>query len=301
MGLDVQCPVCNEVFAASDRQITCSDCGSGYHTGNCAGITENTLKTKGESYRKAWRCATCRRSKSQLQLSQKPADEPEVQDIRIWLKTINNKLDHLLPLKETVESMEDSIQFMSEKFDDLLKRTEKNERDVLVLKRRVEMIERREGETDQLSSEVDNLEWRSRRLNLEFHGLQQTAREDLLGKINEIAAHIELPQLVESDVVAIHRLPSRRDKIPVVICRFATQAKRDLWWQNKNKIRSSGNDSYVMENLTKRTRDLLFETKNWAKSNNFKYVWHSNGRVLVRKIDGERPLVISSVYDLEKL
>lgn len=86
-----------------------------------------------------------------------------------------------------------------------------------------------------------------------------------------------------------------------MICRFATQAKRDLWWQNKNKIRSSGNDSYVMENLTKRTRELLFETKNWAKSNNFKYVWHSNGRVLVRKIDGERPLVISSVYDLEKL
>lgn len=196
--------------------------------------------------------------------------------------------------------MEDSIQFMSEKFDDL-KRTENNERDVLDLKRRVEMIERREGETAQLSSQVNNLEWRSRRLNLECHGIQQTAREHLLGKINEIAAHIELPQLVESDIVAIHRLPSRKDKIPVVICRFATQAKRDVWWQNKNKIRSSSDDSYVLENLTKRTRDLLFETKNWAKVNNFKYVWHSNGRVLVRKIDGERALVISSVYDLEKL
>lgn len=150
-------------------------------------------------------------------------------------------------------------------FDDLLKRTENNERDVLDLKRRIEMIERREGETAQLSSEVDNLEWRSRRLNLEFHGIQQTAREDLLGKINEIAAHIELPQLVESDVVAVHRLPSRKDKIPVVICRFATQAKRDLWLENKNKIRSSSDDSYVLENLTKRTRDLLFETKKLGK------------------------------------
>lgn len=169
------------------------------------------------------------------------------------------------------------------------------------MKQRLEKIETRDDEVAHLINEVDNLEWRSRRLNLEFHGIQQTANEDLLGKINALAAEIEIPQLLESDIVSIHRQPIDKNKIPGVICRFAKQAQRDVWWQNRKKIRSLDENCFVMENLTKRTRALLFETKNWAKTKHIKYVWHSNGRILARKTDGERAMVISSLCDLEKL
>lgn len=125
MNQNIQCPVCNDAFTESSSSITCSDCGSRYHTGKCAGINANTIKKKGEVYRKSWRCPACRRTESQPRLSQKPSDKPEGQDICAWLKNINDKLDQLLSLKETVESIEDTIQFLSDTFDDLQVRVKK--------------------------------------------------------------------------------------------------------------------------------------------------------------------------------
>ncbi|KAH8036348.1 hypothetical protein HPB51_025689 [Rhipicephalus microplus] len=139
----------------------------------------------------------------------------------------------------------------------------------------------RDREVAEVQAEVDNLEWRSRRLNLEFHGIQETEDENLLEAINAMAIKHQFPPLAESDVVAIHRLPPRKDKTPVVICRFAKQADRDFWWKNRKKLSSLNEHFFLTEKLTKRARALLFEAKNWAKELNFKYAWHSNGKVLL--------------------
>ncbi|KAH9365021.1 hypothetical protein HPB48_006776 [Haemaphysalis longicornis] len=224
-----------------------------------------------------------------------------MQDVRIWMQAINDKLDKLVPLRETVESIDDAIQYLSEQYDEILRKTEQNEHDVKDLKRRLEKVEMRDREVAELQAEVDNLEWRSRRLNLEFHGIEETEDENLLEEINAMAAKHQLPLLAENDVVAIHRLPPKKDKTPVVICRFAKQADRDFWWKNRKKLSSLDTDFFLTENLTKRTRALLFEVKNWAKEANFKYAWHSNGKVLVRKADGEKAIRIANAADLNKL
>lgn len=206
-----------------------------------------------------------------------------------------------MPLKETVESIEDSVQFMSERYDELLTRTERNEQEVRDLKRRLEKVEAQDDELVQMRREVDDLEWRSRRLNLEFHGIQTAENEDLVSEINKLAAKIKLPLLDKNDIVAIHRLPSKKDKIPGVICRFAKQTDRDMWWQNRKKLSDAHEDLFLLENLTKRTRTLLFETKVWAKANNFKYVWHYNNKVLMRKVDGDPVVVVTNACDRDRL
>nr|XP_054931604.1 uncharacterized protein LOC126539682 [Dermacentor andersoni] len=222
-------------------------------------------------------------------------------DVRQLLMTMNGKLDQLLPLREVVEGIEDTLQFLSEQYDELQQRTERNENEIKDLKRRTERLEGNESAVNQLHAEIDQLEWRSRRLNLEFHGIQHSEKENLLEKLNDVAVQLELPQLSENDVVSVHRLPSKKEKIPGIICRFAKQADRDRWWKSRQKLRASKDDVFLLENVTKRTRDLLFQTKIWAKRANYKYVWHSNGRVLVRKTDGERAVVVSTERDLDKL
>lgn len=296
-----QCLVCSVKLDANDSVITCSDCDGKYHTGKCAGISDTTIKSKGELYRSAWRCAICRRSKSRPQPPEKCSIDPDTQDIRIWMKAINDKLEYLMPLKETVESIEDSVQFMSERYDELLARTERNEQEVKELKRRIEKVEAQDDELVHLTKEVDNLEWRSRRLNLEFHGIQKTENENLLSEINKLAAEIKLPLLEENDIVALHRLPSKKDKVPGIICHFAKQTDRDTWWLNRKKLHAAHENLFVQENLTRRTRILLSETKVWAMANNFKYVWHNNNKVLVRKADGESVVAISNACDRDNL
>ncbi|XP_077550831.1 uncharacterized protein LOC144164192 [Haemaphysalis longicornis] len=159
---------------------------------------------------------------------------------------------------------------MSERYDELLTLMERNEQEDL--KRRLEKVEAQDDELVQMRREVDDLEWRSRRLNLEFHGIQTAENEHVVSEINKLAAKIKLPLLNKNDIIAIHRLPSKKDKIPGVIRRFAKQTDRDMWWQNRKKLSDAHEDLFVLENLTKRARTLLFQTKVWAKANNFKYV-----------------------------
>lgn len=301
----LKCSLCCTDCSEPDCTIACSECGSRYHTGKCAGISDATLRAKGDDYRKAWRCSTCRRSKTRSQTGQQaqsgnPAGD-ESMEIKVWMKAINDKLDQLLPLKETIDGIEDALQVLSDLYDNVISRTEQNEREVKELKKRVEMVEARDSEVAQLIDDLDNLEWRNRRLNLEFHGIPETVNENLLDKVNALTAKNKLPALTGSDVVAVHRLPAKKDKTAGIICRFARQADRDAWWQKRKKLQETNGKIFILENLTKRTRALLFETKTWAKVKNYKYVWHNNNRVLVRKADGLNKQVVRSADDLDKL
>lgn len=300
MSCNVICATCELTLTVLDSTIECSDCTSKFHTGKCSGISDTTIRSKGDAYRLAWRCTSCRRQKLRVQPN-KSSDDSDAQDVRQLLMTINGKLDQLLPLREVVEGIEDTLQFLSEQYDELQQRTERNENEIKELKRRTERLEGNESDVNQLQAEIDQLEWRNHRLNLEFHGIQYSEKENLLEKLNKVAMKLELPQLSESDVVSVHRLPSKKEKIPGIICRFAKQADRDRWWKSRKKLRESKDDVFLLENVTKRTRDLLFETKIWAKRANYKYVWHSNSRVLVRKADGERAVAVSTARDLDKL
>lgn len=118
------------------------------------------------------------------------------------------------------------------------------------LHHRLDKLETRNKEIAQLESEVDNLEWKSRQPNLEFHGVEVTENEDLLAKINALSEKLQLPPLSKDDVVAIHRLPEKRDKIPGIICRFAKLTDREKWWQNRKKLVRSDDSPFILENLT---------------------------------------------------
>lgn len=300
MSSDKQCNECNKCLSVPECTIQCSACFCEYHTGACSGISEKTIKTKGEAYRQTWRCPASRRS-SLREPTRKPSIDTETHDVRQLLLTINDKLDQLLPLKAVIEGIEDSLQFWREQYDEILQRVVQNEQHIKELRRRTEKLETQNRNFSQMEAEIDNLEWWSRRLNLEFHGIMPTEKETLLTKLNALAPAVELPPLSENDVMAIHRLLTKKGKIPGIICRFARHADRDKWWKNRNKLRDRDDKVYMLENLTKRTRVLLQDTKDWAKDAHFKYVWHNNGQVLVRKVDGNPVVVVTSTSDLDNL
>lgn len=216
--------------------------------------------------------------------------------IAVILAGINAKLDTLMTLKETVESIEKSQQLISSQYDGIMKQVAQQEEKITDLHKRLERMEKQE-----LQSSVHELEWRSRKLNLEIHGIAQTEKENLLCKINEIAARMEVPPLTESDITDMHRLPSRPDKIPGIIVRFARQSSRELWLEQRKKLKGIKPYVYIQENMTKRNRELLSAAKEWSNTSQYKYVWHRNGSVLVRKADGERAHVVRCRDDLSKI
>lgn len=152
-------------------------------------------------------------------------------------------------------------------------------------------------EIDKLKHDLNELELRCRSQNLEIHGVPETANEDLMTKLNEVAQMLDVPQLSANELVSLHRLPSRADKVPGIIARFVSRSTRDLWLETRLKLKGKDGKTHLTENLTKHDKNLLWATKQWAKNNGFKFAWHRNGKTFVRK-EGTSAIPISTENDL---
>lgn len=295
------CPRCNN-NCSDGGALSCGACDYFYHFGDCSGVAESTFKTKGESCRKAWNCPTCRAAKSRGSQSGRSKKESD-DNVASILVGINEKLEKLMTLKNTVESIEQSVQLMSDQYDELLVHVRHQDKEKSQIKKRVDILERREqsGGTHQLMQDVNDLEWQSRKLNLEFHGIPVSENEDLLSKVNDVASKINVPELGMTDVVSIHRLPAARDKVPGIIVRFARQSVKDAFLAKKSELNRLKIYCFILENLTKRNKVLLTATKDWARNHDYKYVWHKNGRIYIRQKDGERAIIVRNESDLDEI
>ncbi|KAH8008648.1 hypothetical protein HPB51_000417 [Rhipicephalus microplus] len=291
------CQSCDEPLPCDGRVLKCNECESSYHVGSCSGWSETTFKTKGESGRRAWRCAACRSSKA------KSGEKTSVDsELTICLADITRRLDTLAGLPAQVGEIKVSIQLLSQKYDDILNCQAKQEKDISSLNRRVGKLEAdcTSSDIQQLKATVNDLEFRSRRLNIEVHGIRVTPDENLLCKLNDVAKIANLPELTGNDIAAIHRLPAKPNKTPGIIVRFAQQSIRDKWLGRRKALRDASNVS-ITENMTQQNRELLRNAKDWAQNNGYRFSWHCNGKILVRKREGDSAVVIRRLGDLDKL
>lgn len=157
------------------------------------------------------------------------------------LASINQKLECLPLLNAKVETMENSIQYMSKQFDDFEKKIKRHKTDIKELKKRVTELEERDEENrvtqERLLQEVNELEFRSRRLNLEIHGVSGEQGEDLMVLLNKVANKLEVPEITQNDIVSAHRLPARQGNVPGIIVHFTRQQDRDAWLKKKKCLK----------------------------------------------------------------
>ncbi|XP_072143715.1 uncharacterized protein [Dermacentor andersoni] len=201
--------------------------------------------------------------------------------------------------------MEQAVQFLSQKFDEFQEKISKQDNEIKDLRKKVTELEEKEklhaSAESSLQQQVNDLEFRSRRLNLEVHGLPVKENENLMSSLNEVAEKLQIPQLVEADVVPVHRLPARRDYVPGIIVGFTRQETRAAWLKKKNYLRDEKPRIFFQENLTRQNRELLRSAKEVAKEKGYKSAWYVNGKVLVRKTEGANALHIKDRGELEEL
>lgn len=192
-----------------EPSVKCAECAAVYHFGKCAGVTEKSFRGKNVSAKETWRCPTCRSATPRAE--SRGSVEPEI-DINLVLASINQKLDSLPRLTEKVEAMEKSLQFMSNKFDEFELKFSRQDNEIKELKKRVTELEDKDDTNQvnltQLQEEINDLEYRSRQLNLEIHGIPKAENENLLALLNNVAEKLDVPPLAQSDLAAVHRLPS---------------------------------------------------------------------------------------------
>lgn len=294
------CASCAKALPTLSRFLACCECNKSYHLGKCSGLSEAQAKNKSETFFVSWKCTNCY---SQRLRGQGGGKEGNDQDVRALLNTILERLEKLDNLPAQVDSIDKAISHLSDKYDEILKTMNQQDAEIKHLCKRVDVLEVQDNpaQIQELKFAVHNLEWRSRRQNLIFHGIAQSDKEDLLSKINAVGQSLSLPVLAKSDVEALHRLPSKAGRVPGVIVRFVKLETKSEWLQGNKRLREGRSKVSITENMTQHSRILLQSAKQWADRNDFKYAWHRDGKVYVRKGDGERAHVIQRAEDLTRL
>lgn len=271
------------------------------------------MKTKGETWRKTWRCQACRKGRSSgSQIAAKSKQDTDmasvVSDVNAKLARLMplvEKVDSLLAIRETVSNIEASVELMSAKYDELLEKTNKHGEKIERLSSRLEKVEASTGSRDteirDIRRSVNELEQYSRLQNLEVHGLRQTEGENLFDEVNKIAKSLCLAELSKKDVEGLHRLPSRQDRVPTVLVRFSTRFTRDEWLSKRAALREAKSNIYFQENMTAQTRRLFWLMKSKADEKHYQYAWHKQGKLFVRRRNGEPVIRINNEEDLSKI
>ncbi|XP_070392916.1 uncharacterized protein [Dermacentor albipictus] len=332
------CADCSDPLPDDGRFMCCKECKKNFHLrSSCSGISESTFISMGASKRDTWKCRHCRQGKNRPSAADASVTE-ELDALRSQIGAINQKLDSLsslrpdinsllsLPakidqllvltstvdtLQSSVNQIQNSVSFMSTKYDDFLVRLEANEKEskqanseVSALKLKVQ---EQETEIQSLKTEMNKQEQYSRRSNLEIHGLSAAPNEDLRAVAANLAKKLTIKDFDSSDILAIHRLPSKKkDNSPVVLIKFASVSVKETWMACRHKLQNlcetdTDHKLYFNENLTAANRELFWLARKKGKEKKYKYVWTKDGNVFAKKEEGASLIRVNDVNDLLRL
>lgn len=188
------------------------------------------------------------------------------------------------------------------------------EEKVKVLENTNQLISKKNQElqtkTKNLEERLDELEQRSRMCNIEIVGVPRTTNEDCIEVVKVVAAvagiHVE-----DKDIVIAHRVPSNKHTHRPIIAQLASRSTKLNWIKAFRKKKTITADEvhrtfakttvFVNEHLSPHYKYLLKQTKDWAKKNNYKYVWVQDSKILLKQGEGSTAHNIRSIQKLEQL
>lgn len=282
-------------------------CQGTFHRGCVKGLAADMKAGKTRIF-----CNNCEEDDSEIENEDELVDQDKI------LKDIQRKVGAISGVRKQLDAIKESMSLLSDKYDQLLAEQEqtkdkmgKMEKSLSTLSNKCIYLEKCNGALDQ---RVMDLEQAARKDNLEIAGVEQLPDESPAVIVKKISDVLKV-DLVDSDIAWVRRLPQRKTGKPAPIIVSFTPAgvvaRTSLLTQRRNLVNvdsktiSGGqlqNKIFINEDLTKPIRELLWKTKTQLRGT-FKYIWISNGKILVKKgdNDNERPFWIRAECDLHEL
>ncbi|CAH0406228.1 unnamed protein product [Chilo suppressalis] len=212
-------------------------------------------------------------------------------------------------IKKQNEEIFKSIDFISQKYDDLSLKISKLEDDKKESQNYITALEER----------LDFLEKKSRSTYVEIRNIPKMPSEtkkslsSLVEKIGQkLNVTIEL-----RDIKDIYRINTKSDDNKPIILELTTVALKDNLIDSIkkfNKVRGADNFNtehlqisgspkkvYIGDSLTPKQKRLFYLAREFAKANDYSYCWSTNGNIYLRKREGTSHFRVVSELDLDKI
>ncbi|XP_050298775.1 uncharacterized protein LOC126737769 [Anthonomus grandis grandis] len=317
MTLPRSCRHCGKGIGKKIK-LQCGICKGLYHL-ICGNVSEVEARIMQED-RTPWNCSTCvRRSSSHFSqpttlirdkdasfMDQNRRSSSLFVPQSETLTSRDTELKVLIQeLQSKVREMRKSMDFLNEKYEDELKRTKVLSEMVSEIARDNQELKK---EVQKLKSAINMNETAKIKNNVCVTGLLASVKVENKDTCVLKLLHRVCPDVKESDVDKMQHIPVKNGVKTIITLKSENLKQRLLRSRaTKGKITASNSgmgDSatpiYIEGELTKETYLLLKRTKQHLKDS-YKYIWHRNGNILVRKADGERYLVIRNDMDLDEI
>lgn len=169
-----------------------------------------------------------------------------------------------------------------------------------------------------LEDRLDNVERGIRSSSLEVRNIPQKETEnkdDLIKIVQNIGSVLNTP-IDKSEIKELFRTKKRNSKNSPIIVELTTvlkkekiissvkkykQEKRDLIKTTQISVDGPAVPIHISENLSFKMKRLHFLAREFARTNEYKYCWTSNGNIYIRKTDGQAAVRLNNETDLENL
>ncbi|XP_063836531.1 uncharacterized protein LOC135085667 [Ostrinia nubilalis] len=232
-------------------------------------------------------------------------------------QTISNTINkELSSLKQEIESVKNSMDFINEKFENASKNHETLTKEVENVKMENSALQ---SSVTELTNKINFLEQNARMNNVEVQCVPENRNENLNSIIMQIARTVGC-NLTEENVLHCARV-AKGDKSntrprSIIVKLSSTRIRDDLLAANikfnklnkSNKLNSGHigiagekHPIYIMEHLSPANKSLHAAARIKGKEIGYKHVWVRNGRIFMRKTDDSAYVLIRDKDYLNKL
>lgn len=343
---------CDGTMDIEENAINCKKCKKKFHYA-CMSLDETQLTA---DMRGVWNCPECvpkkliskrndntpvsnvntMRRNIRPHLNSPPADNSRASmsrdDIREILEVMTKNMDdnfaimrqnmtsaldeQLKPIRAELSQMNDSMNFISDQYEDLKKVHEASQLRVTELeKQNVEL----KTTMEDLTLRINQVEQQSRQNNVELQCVPEDKNENLMNIIHRLGKTIGC-RLNDNDVLnctrtaKVNRSSTRPRAIVVQLAspRLRDQVLASTIGFNKtnpqNKLNSShlglpGNITpvFVTEHLSPANKVLHAAARRAAKDKGYKYVWIRSGKIFLRKSDDAEFILVKNMDMLNSI
>lgn len=298
----MSCSKCSKDLPVDGDHVKCFGCDCNYHY-KCSGLSKSTYAAKSQATKETWRCQKC---KTENKSGNSTPNSEVIKDpsFAFAIDEVNLKSSIIKEVRETLREEFAIFKEIFAKEVSLLKET------IASLKQR---CDEKDTIIDQLTLQVNNQNQYSRNKNFEIINVEEAAGENIEEIVMKIANKLNV-DLNVNDIDCAHRLPAKNNRTSRIIVQLTTRKKRDLIINNRRNLHITseeltgvkgqrrGTQVFVNENLSPFFRELLWRSKQRAKECGHRFVWFSNGKVLVKKEEQSRQVIrIQSFKDIDRL
>ncbi|KAJ8723103.1 hypothetical protein PYW08_003015 [Mythimna loreyi] len=310
-----KCDICNKGITNRSPGLECRSCAKTVHASKtCSGLTAKQLSALRNADSLDWKCEECTQNSPHRKSSFFVPDEEDEEEegASRFLKDITTELKKVL--KKELQPIELSISLCGKKVDDLTKTVEAQNGHIQELEKKYTHLSNEkthlELEMSSLKQHLRSIEQQQLDNTVEVIGIPKAEEEDLNTMSVKLAETLNVDK---SQIIRVERLYNRNDREGNIHVQLKRADQARAWVQASRKkeillekivpevtVEKAKTKVSLRRALTKANKSLLWLAQQKLRPP-YKYIWFQDGKVLLRKEDRDKPTVVRSETDIEKL